>query len=414
MNIKLFDTFAGIGATHKALKETGANVELVGYSENNIYADISYRSIHKVDKSLNYGDISELNPNSIPDFDLMNFSFPCKDFSVAGKMSGLNDSKGITHSGLYFHGMNIIKTKKPKYVIVENVKGITFKKFEKDFGLIRKDFIENNYNIYWKILNASDYNHPQNRERLIMVCIRKDVDYNKFKFPEKLKLQYSLKDIIEKSVNDKYYKKDVYIKQFSKKSEGLMVHKAVVMVKVRKYEVDIELLKSTLREAKKNSKLTNKQVSEITGKPLTLVEHWFRNDVSFSIPSEDIWFKLKKLLKIDTNAFDHSIMTFEIREGVFDKSKRVYDIKGIAPTLTATSPNEKIYLEDGRIRELTPLECWRLMGFSDDEYISARNGIIQECMGIDNSKLEAELYERAGRSIPINILKEVFNSLLSK
>lgn len=112
------------------------------------------------------------------------------------------------------------------------------------------------------------------------------------------------------------------------------------MVSVRKYEVDIKLLKECLRNNK--GKLTNRQIAETLDKPITLVEHWFRKDNCFAIPDVDVWFRLKKLLDIRTDMFDESIMTFEIREGVFEKSNRCYSEDGIAPTITCASADEKI------------------------------------------------------------------------
>lgn len=131
-------------------------------------------------------------------------------------------------------------------------------------------------------------------------------------------------------------------------------------VKVRSYEVDIEGLKILLRENKKQSKLSNKQIAEKLNKPITLVEHWFRTDNCFSIPDEDVWYQLKELLNITTNDFDKSIMTFEVRDGVFEKSNRCYFEEGIAPTITSASADEKIivgaamrgrYNKDGKIAQ---------------------------------------------------------------
>lgn len=122
-------------------------------------------------------------------------------------------------------------------------------------------------------------------------------------------------------------------------------------VKIRKHEVDIERLKLVLRDNKKQSKLSNKQISEKLNKPITLVEHWFRKDDCFAIPDADIWFKLKELLNINTDEFDKSIMTFEIRDGVFEKSNRCYFEDGIAPTITAASADEKIIVKDNRLKE---------------------------------------------------------------
>ena len=99
-----------------------------------------------------------------------------------------------------------------------------------------------------------------------------------------------------------------------------------------------------------------------------MVEHWFRNDKSFSIPSEDIWFELKGLLNITTNDFDNSITEFEIKDGNFDMSKRVYKINGKSPTLTTVSGGRQRQIMDNnyQIRELTPIECERLQTLPDN------------------------------------------------
>lgn len=113
-------------------------------------------------------------------------------------------------------------------------------------------------------------------------------------------------------------------------------------VRVRKYDVDIPRLQTLIRQAKKDSKITNKQIAERLGVPLTKVEHWFRTDNCFAIPDENLWNELKELLHITDNSFDKSIMTFEVREGVYEKSNRCYYEEGIAPTLTCACGDEKI------------------------------------------------------------------------
>ena len=105
-------------------------------------------------------------------------------------------------------------------------------------------------------------------------------------------------------------------------------------VKVRKYEVNTEELVLLLREYKLKSKLTNKEIAEKLKQPLTLVEHWFRQDKCFSIPDASVWYKLKELLDIESDEFDKAITEFEIRDGIYDKSNRVYDVNGLSPTLT--------------------------------------------------------------------------------
>ena len=254
--IRLFDSFAGIGALHQALKELGVPVQVVGLSEIDVDAIISYAGVHELDlesvplKSIdemreylmernigysfekdkssiprlrvdklekvyrasvitnNLGDISKLNYVEIPDFDLFNFSFPCTNVSTAGRREGLGEG---THSGLYRYGIEVIKAKKPQYVMIENVKGLISKKFIDGFYSIVEEIESLGYTCFFhskdgkpKCLNAKDYGIPQNRERIFVICVRNDIKVN-FKFPEPFPLKYRLKDVLESEVDEKYY-----------------------------------------------------------------------------------------------------------------------------------------------------------------------------------------------------------------
>ena len=108
-------------------------------------------------------------------------------------------------------------------------------------------------------------------------------------------------------------------------------------VKVRTFSVDCEKLCDCLREHKARAKINNKQIAKTLGVPLTMVEHWFRKDGSFSIPLPELWHKIKSLLEIHTTEFDEAILTFEEKEGVFERGNRIYDELGIAPTITSVS-----------------------------------------------------------------------------
>lgn len=116
-------------------------------------------------------------------------------------------------------------------------------------------------------------------------------------------------------------------------------------VNVRKYEVDVVALQKLLRDAKSKLSFTNKDIAEKLNQSLTTVEHWFRTDECFSIPTPDVWMSLKELLNITTNEFDESITTFEERLGVFEKSNRCYLENGISPTITC-GQNEKIIVSE--------------------------------------------------------------------
>lgn len=123
----------------------------------------------------------------------------------------------------------------------------------------------------------------------------------------------------------------------------IIVHNLVGMVNVRKFSVDMDALKKVIKE---HRNMSANKIAKLMNVPKTTVEHWFRTDSSFSIPDKLHWPKLKEILGITTTEFDESIMTFEEKEGVFEKSNRAYGIEGIAPTLTSTSSDEKICIPD--------------------------------------------------------------------
>lgn len=115
-------------------------------------------------------------------------------------------------------------------------------------------------------------------------------------------------------------------------------------VRVRKYEIDKKTFQKMIKEHKIKSGLTNLQISKALNVPLTIVGHWFRTDTCFSYPSENIWWQFKTLLKLPSD-FDEAITTFEEKDNVYDKSKRVYLSSKIAPTITTMCGNEKILVK---------------------------------------------------------------------
>ena len=210
--MKVLSLFSGIGAFEKALDRLNIDYELVAFSEIDKYATKSYCAIHGVDESMNLGDITKVDENSLPkDIDLITYGFPCQDISLAGKQKGLFNNDGTqTRSGLFFEALRIIEATKPKIAIAENVKNLTGKKFKEQFELVLKSLEEAGYSNYWKVLNAKDYGIPQNRERVFIISIRKDIDKG-YEFPEPFPLQLRLKDMLEDKVDEKYYLSDEQI-----------------------------------------------------------------------------------------------------------------------------------------------------------------------------------------------------------
>ena len=205
--MKVLSLFSGIGAFEKALDNLHIPYELVGYCEIDKYASKSYAAIHGVDESMNFGDITKIDETKLPkDIDLISYGFPCQDISLSGKQKGLFNEDGTpTRSGLFFDALRLIEATKPKIAIAENVKNLVGKKFKDQFEIVLKSLEEAGYNNYWQVLNAKDFGIPQNRERVFIVSIRKDIDTCNFEFPTPSPLELRLKDMLEDEVDEKYY-----------------------------------------------------------------------------------------------------------------------------------------------------------------------------------------------------------------
>lgn len=398
--IKIFDVFAGIGALHQALKCLGVSTKVTSLSEIDIDATISYAASHienfkdmefeypsddemrkwLMDRNIGYsyeknkssvprmkkeklrlaykanvllnnlGDISKINYEEIPDFDLMNFSFSCTDLSNSGKQRGMRNPDGTpTRSGLYIYGIKAIRVKKPKYVMIENVKGLIQKKFIDDFYSIINELEEIGYNCYYptkedkkgnKIpmcLNAKYFGLPQNRERIFVICIRKDVDNGNFKFPQGRDYGIRLKDILEDNVEEKYY------------------------------------LSQTIQD---RFKLNGKSDEN-------------RNEVNI----------------IGTSAPENRTI------GQRDVT---YGVNGIMGTIIATDYKQPKQIIDNsaenmkgdfKIRKLTPLEYWRLQGFPDENFYRAKE------VGVSDSALYKQAGNSIAINCLYYIFKNLFTEL---
>ena len=202
--MKYLSLFSGIGSPEQALKNLGIKFELVGFSEIDKFAIKSYCKVHDVDESLNLGDITKIDIESLPlDIDLITHGSPCQDFSVAGKGKGADEGTG-TRSSLMWNTVAICEHCKPKYVIWENVKNVLSKKHRHNFDKHLDEMDRIGYNNFYQVLNAKDFGVPQNRERIFVVSIRKDLE-QEFEFPIGFDNGIRLKDILEDEVEEKYY-----------------------------------------------------------------------------------------------------------------------------------------------------------------------------------------------------------------
>lgn len=168
--LRVLELFSGVGSPRMALRNLGIDHEVVAISEIDKFAIKSYEAIHG--KTNNLGDVSKLDPYSVPDHDFLIFGFPCQSFSTAGKGLGVEDIRGT----LALEAIKIIEAKKPKYIMFENVKGLISNKHKPFLNLVLKLISELGYKVTIDILNAKDYNTPQSRERIYGIGMLVDED----------------------------------------------------------------------------------------------------------------------------------------------------------------------------------------------------------------------------------------------
>src|SRR6056297_3001184 len=190
--IKIFELFAGYGTASFALKQLGVDTEIVAFSEIDKYAIERFKQNHGMDL-LNLGDCTKIDVSDVPDHDLLTGGFSCQPFSSSGKQLGELDPRGT----LVWDIIRIAEHKQPKMMLLENVKGFTFKKFKPTFDKLLSELDRIGYDVFWEVLNTKDYGIPQSRSRIWFVCFRKDLGIKSFKFPEKEELKIFIKDILE-------------------------------------------------------------------------------------------------------------------------------------------------------------------------------------------------------------------------
>lgn len=370
--LNVLSLFSGIGAFEKALNAIGIDYNLINYCEIDKYASKAYSLIHNVSEDKNLKDVTTVDTSKIPlPIDLITYGSPCQDLSIAGNMKGFKDEEtgNTTRSGLFFEALRIIEDTKPKYAIMENVKNLTSKRFETEFDIVRTSLDKAGYVNYWKVLNAKDYGIPQNRERVFIVSIRKDIDTFNFRFPKKIPLNKNLESILEDKVDEKYY---------------YNVSRAYTLISkiLEKYDIQHRVVT--------DGSIKDPKVKEIANCITARYDSGIQNQKSMgNVVVEP---KIKVVGKDANIAYDYS--------------SRIYDTEGLSPTLVTCSGGNQVpkifKASELRIRKLTPKECFRLMGFDDKDV----DVLIEN--GLSNSRL----YKMAGNSIVVDVLEAIFRNLL--
>lgn len=411
--IRLIELFAGIGSQAKALTNLGVEFEHWRVCEFDKYAVTSYNAVHGTD--FKPSDIRELKGEElgITDTDkycyILTYSFPCQDLSNAGRGKGMEKGSG-TRSGLLWEVERLLTETKnlPQVLVMENVPQVASQKNIQDFAKWIAFLDELGYKSKWAMLNAKDYGIPQNRERCFMVSILGDYYYE---FPAKKPLKKRLKDMLEDSVNERYYLSETAVK-------GCLKPPSIV--------ADSVLAPSRRTEYGSSPKHNNRVVeplvwdgfnqrvraeSECVG---TITQNvgadLKRNGQGIIEPLEK--YEPSDKMKAYINSYDDK---YKVGDGNLVVNRDVACSKTTREGSTRADASDYISNEFGaneniagkdvvpyRIRKLTPKECWRLMGFTDEDVDSAISA------GMSN----AQLYKQAGNSIVVQVLEGIFGEML--
>ena len=455
--IKLLSLFSGIGAFECALRRGGHEFQTINYCEIDKYASAAYSMIHNVDESLNLHDVRKVSTLLFPDVDLVTYGFPCQDISIAGRQKGFEDGAGNrTRSGLFFEALRIIQDLQPKWAICENVKALTMKKFSKEFETVLSSLENAGYRNYYQVLNAKDFGIPQNRERVFIVSIRKDIE-QEFTFPETQVLKLRVRDLLEKDVPEKFFINTPNAIALARKiAEEIELNHPAVLRSVRtEYGKEIRTAyeQGEIYEKRANMREFECRPDDLCNTLTTVLKDNYiaepvmrtvgdlgvggqrgrvfsTNGIVGCLSATD-YKDPPKILQVGNINNHQSGIVFDpngispcvcvgchiapqkiiqvgniVKTGQFDNPQRgrIYDPDGLAPTLNTVSGGglePKIFETKPyvRIRKLTPRECFRLMGFADDDF--------DKIKGISNS----QLYKMAGNSIVVNVLTEIFKEL---
>lgn len=444
--LKLFEMFSGYGGASFALKKADIPFETVGYSEIDKYAIQCYSQNHTntcnyglcirgdyMSTPKNFGDCTKINPEEIPDFDLLTGGFPCQSFSVAGKGLGELDTRGT----LFNEIIRIAEIKQPKYMLLENVKGLTNKKHKATFDKILSELKRIGYNVNWKVLNSKNYGIPQSRDRVWFMCTRKDLNLN-IEFPQPVELKLFLKDILEENVDVKYYLSREKIQKalIQRKAKTFSTGKSRGNLCLDRNDrgYALTLMTSECGETRMGNLVSGAQLRTY---PRTKQEGVVRSK-RLEVRKDEI------SNTVVTQSTDNLVKTNGVLSilqvgNTTPKSKRenpqtgrVYNPDGVSPALNcmqggnrqpqviitpdtsycidanyAKGTSVEQYLIKKRrqlvsdnisIRKLTPTECFRLMGFLDD-------GINLESLS------NTQRYKLAGNGWDINLVSKIFERM---
>ena len=380
--------FSGCGGLDLGFKRAGFDILWA----NDFNADSVKTYARNIGDHIVLGDITKIPSKEIPsNFDVLLGGFPCQGFSVANTKRSMKDERNY----LYLEMLRILKDKKPKFFVAENVKGLLSLEKGNVIEMILRDFENIGYKVDYRLLMASDYGIPQHRERVFIIGNRigKENPFPKYShglkndlFNPILEPYVSTKEVLEHLANVR-----TRDKPFKLGNKTIYNHVARTNVSDkfwgRKHNVNQFDICDYLKKWRKDSGWSTKKIDEYFGYAHT-AGHWFRKDNnSGSIPNPDDWKVLKKLLKFD-DTYDKQVTELEEKTIVFEQSLRINNWEEPSDTITATGPE----IHPNRKRRMSVRECAILQTFPDDFVFEGAIG---------------SMYKQIGNAVPVDLAHKI-------
>lgn len=374
---KVFSTFSGIGGFELGIEATQRLVEFVGYSEVDKYAIQVYEHHFKGVK--NYGDITKIKAEKLPDFDCLVGGFPCQAFSIAGRRAGFTDTRGT----LFFDLARILRAKQPRLFVFENVKGLLSHDNGKTFRVIISAITELGYDCQWQVLNSKHFGVPQNRERIIIVGhLRGTTRPQVFPITEN-----SQADIVLPTLTARYYG--------AQANGGYIRHKSPEIEQVNNpsHSNDRVYAPGGISPTLNTMQGGRRQPKIIVGSP-----QYENGKRHVDYQEQDI---APTIRATQHKSGDNQPIVLQDVRGVkkSQNGKGYKEGKDADVAYTVDTLATQGITEGNRLRRLTPLECERLQAFPD-------NWTLIEGMS------DTQRYKMCGNAVTTNVIQAVFERIL--
>ena len=359
--IRVFDAFSGIGGFRSAFERVGG-FEMVGWCEIDKFAQKSYRAMFDTGGEEFYENIRDIDTDRLADFDLLTGGFPCQPFSVAGKRKGIADERG----DLFFELARILEAKRPRYFIFENVPGLLGIEKGQTFKVILETLSKLGYCVEWLVHDSAGFGVPQSRKRVYLAgCLGVDCSGKILAFGNSdEENSRKVKQLIGGSQGQRVYDPDGFAVTQCSGSGGMGG-------KTGLYLIDMNYPPTLTEKARCITARQDSGVSKHKGEHSgVLVEDGPRAIL---------------------NPF---------KEEVYQNGRRVKEPN--EPMFTLTVVDRHGIVHQGRIRRLMPIECWRLQGFTTEQFRKV------EAAGLS----DAQLYKQAGNAVTVNVVEALARNLL--